>query len=69
MEGGPGAEEVKPFTDHTPQLNAAAVAFKRFGLQTKTSVVTGGTKGIGAAIVHELASLKAKVGTSAALTR
>lgn len=67
MEGGAGAEEVKPFIDHAPQLNAAAVAFKRFGLQTKSCVVTGGTKGIGAAIVHELASLKAKVGTYAAI--
>ena len=61
MEGGQGAVEVQPVTDQAPQLNAAAVAFERFGLQNKSCVVTGGTKGIGAAIVYELASLKAKV--------
>ena len=50
VERMPGAE--KP---------AAAVALERFGLQSKSCVVTGGTKGIGAAIVLELASLQAKV--------
>ena len=52
-------QDVKPSTN--PDATAAAVALKRFGLQSKTCVVTGGTKGIGAAIVFELASLKAKV--------
>ena len=41
--------------------NAAVVALKRFGLQEKSCVVTGGTKGVGAAIVFELASLTGKV--------
>ena len=43
------------------ESSAAAVAVERFGLQAKCCVVTGGTKGIGAAIVLELARLGAKV--------
>lgn len=62
MKRGPdGPEEAKPVVDQTPEHKAAAIAFERFGLQNKSCVVTGGTKGIGAAIVVELASLKVKV--------
>lgn len=52
-------QDVKPSIKDN--ATAAAVASNRFGLQSKTCVVTGGTKGIGEAIVFELASLKAKV--------
>lgn len=61
MEGESNAnyQDVKPSIK--ADAIAAAVALKRFGLQSKTCVVTGGTKGIGAAIVFELASLQAEV--------
>ena len=61
MKEGPIADcqETRPLI--TAKANAAVVALERFGLQSKACVVTGGTKGIGAAIVFELASLKAKV--------
>ena len=58
-ETGADCQEVKPLIN--ANTNAAAVALQRFGLQTRSCVVTGGTKGIGAAIVFELASLNAKV--------
>lgn len=61
MKEGPSADcqEITPLIQ--ANANAAVVALQRFGLQSKTCVVTGGTKGIGAAIVFELAALKAKV--------
>ena len=60
MKGESDADnQVKASTN--ADTTAAAVALERFGLQSKTCVVTGGTKGIGAAIVFEIASLKAKV--------
>lgn len=40
---------------------AAATALQRFGLHGMQCLVTGGTKGIGAAIVEDLAGLGAKV--------
>lgn len=41
--------------------SVASAAFQRFALQGKSCVVTGGTKGIGFAIVNELAGLGARV--------
>ena len=54
-------QEIKPLINANADADAAVVALQRFGLEAKTCVVTGGTKGIGAAIVFELASLKGKV--------
>lgn len=50
-------------TSHDPNAHshASLAALQRFGLQNLHCVVTGGTKGIGSAVVEELASLGAKV--------
>lgn len=49
--------------DPRPPSSAAEHALKRFGLLNKKCLVTGGTKGIGAAIVEELCGLGAQVVT------
>lgn len=51
----------QPPDEHAADSAASAAALQRFGLQTVRCLVTGGTKGIGAAIVEELAGLGAKV--------
>lgn len=40
---------------------AAKFALERFGLMNQTAIVTGGSRGIGNAVVTELCSLGAKV--------
>lgn len=51
----------QPSDVHAAGFAAAAAALQRFGLQNVRCLVTGGTKGIGEAIVEELAGLGAKV--------
>ena len=50
--------------DIDPSAAAAAAASSRFGLSGLCCLVTGGTKGIGAAVVEEFSGLGARVGGS-----
>lgn len=47
--------------DPQPSSSAASHALSRFGLVNKTCLVTGGTKGIGEAVIEELCGLGAQV--------
>ncbi len=49
--------------------SSAEYAMQRFGMSNMTCLVTGGTKGLGAAVVEEMAALGAKVIDVAIISR